>query len=448
MTNRIRIVSIFRILKNLARYPSHGKPFSFEETNNIASVLSALIRNTPETVFQIAIKSYATIRGKKPQKERSISLADRRFGNSPGTLLHLLKNYDGRVPFYLVRAQLINQGHVEGFQPVGLRARLRKGQKLETIVPWAVVIDVTTRCNMRPPCKGCYAAMFPKIDDPPIEEIGRVINEAAELGTSVIVFSGGEPLLRESDLVEVIKRHPQLSFAIFTNGTLITEETPHRFLESGAPVIFFVSLEGLKETTDKRRNPGIFEKVTSSMDVLKQAKFPFGFSVTVTQENFSEVMSERFIEFLRKQGCFTGVYFAYKPVGLNPQDSLRLTNYQKRKMGEGIERFRQNGMLIFSPEDFLVKEKRGCIAGEGYVSVTASGEFQPCVFIHAADLGLKLFGEGRKTFSEVLTSSPLIKACQSAQSVSRCCLIEERPDVLCQILEETKAISTEQKAVR
>jgi MoaA/NifB/PqqE/SkfB family radical SAM enzyme len=445
LENKIRRI---RIVKNIICYLFGKKSISLEEADKIADTSYPLMRNVPERVFQIAIKTYALIRKAKPQKAKSIGLTGRRFGNSSRTLFHLLKTYDPRVPFYLARAQLINQGRVKGFGPVGPRVRLKRAQELGVVVPWVLVINVTTRCNMNPFCRGCYAAMFPKIDDPSVKEIDRLIDEVVELGTSVVVFSGGEPLLRELDLVEVIRKHPQLSFAIFTNGTLITEETPRRFLASGAPVMFFVSLEGFKETTDRRRNPGTFEKVVDSINVLRRAKFPFAFSVTATRENYSEAMSEEFIDFLKSQECLAALYFVYKPVGLNPQDDLRLTDEQKQQMREAIERFRREGMLIFSPEDFLAKERIGCIAGEGYVSVTARGELQPCVFIHAADPEIKLFGEGRQTFSEALTSSSLIRACQSAQSDSRCCLIEERPNVLRQILEETKAISTEQKAVR
>src|SRR3990172_7749033 len=87
-----------------------------------------------------------------------------------------------------------------------------------------VVWNIIRRCNLH--CAHCYSDSHDRDYEGELDtaEARRVIDDLAELGVPVILFSGGEPLLRE-DLFELIAYAQQRGIrgVISTNGTLITQ---------------------------------------------------------------------------------------------------------------------------------------------------------------------------------------------------------------------------------
>ena len=85
-----------------------------------------------------------------------------------------------------------------------------------------VVWNMTQRCNLK--CVHCYAkATTEKGTDPISTEQAKVmIDDLAQFGAPVMLFSGGEPLVRE-DLPELAKyaTGKGMRAVISTNGTLI-----------------------------------------------------------------------------------------------------------------------------------------------------------------------------------------------------------------------------------
>ena len=89
-------------------------------------------------------------------------------------------------------------------------------------VPWAVLLDPTSACNMR--CTGCWAAEYGHQLNLTVEDIDSIITQGKQLGTYMYIYTGGEPLVRKSDLIRICEMHPDCEFLSFTNGTLIDED--------------------------------------------------------------------------------------------------------------------------------------------------------------------------------------------------------------------------------
>jgi MoaA/NifB/PqqE/SkfB family radical SAM enzyme len=97
------------------------------------------------------------------------------------------------------------------------RARfLRKGVQ----IPPMIIFSVTNDCNLD--CAGCYAKILHHSNKKELtpSEFKDTIRQAQELGVSVILLAGGEPLMRE-ELLDTIKAFPNMIFLLFTNGTLL-----------------------------------------------------------------------------------------------------------------------------------------------------------------------------------------------------------------------------------
>ena len=117
-----------------------------------------------------------------------------------------------------------------------------------------VVWNMTARCNLE--CRHCYIESSPAATSRELstDEARALIDDLAALGAPVVLFSGGEPLLRDDvyDLAAYASARglrPSLS----TNGTLITPEVAARLKDAGFAYVG-VSLDGAEATHDYFRN--------------------------------------------------------------------------------------------------------------------------------------------------------------------------------------------------
>jgi radical SAM protein with 4Fe4S-binding SPASM domain len=103
-----------------------------------------------------------------------------------------------------------------------------------------------------------------------LETIGRIIDEAAEMGTFSLTITGGEPLLRPDllDIYDHVKAKGILPI-LFTNGTLVTSRIA-RHLAEYPPLFVEVSLYGSsKETYESITGiSGSYERCVQGINVL------------------------------------------------------------------------------------------------------------------------------------------------------------------------------------
>jgi len=127
-----------------------------------------------------------------------------------------------------VRKKLVNSLVVKEFmQGSVMRERIRSEG---LAAPQAYLISPTMRCNLR--CQGCYAANYSQKDDLEFEVIDRILTEGEELGIFWLTILGGEPFIRQ-DMWEIYKRHSDIFFQVYTNGTLIDKEAAKKLGRSG-----------------------------------------------------------------------------------------------------------------------------------------------------------------------------------------------------------------------
>ncbi len=153
-----------------------------------------------------------------------------------------------------------------------------------------VVWNMTRRCNLK--CIHCYSNSrnIPYRDEMTTEEGKALITDLAAFGSPVILFSGGEPLIRK-DLPELAQYAVDrgMRAVISTNGTLLTPERIRVFREIGLSYIG-VSLDGLQETHDFFRGvPGTFVRAMRGMRASRDAGIKVGVRFTVNRHNVQDV---------------------------------------------------------------------------------------------------------------------------------------------------------------
>jgi MoaA/NifB/PqqE/SkfB family radical SAM enzyme len=257
--------------------------------------------------------------------------------------------------------------------------------------PWFLVISPTRACNLQ--CEGCYAnagaGSAPMTGESLAWEVlDRVMTEAKQQwGVRLFVFSGGEPLCYRSqgrDLLDIVEKNKDCLFLMFTNGTLLGEETAERLARLGnlTPAL---SVEGPEAQTDERRGEGTQRRVLEAMQRLRVAGVPFGISMTVTQANCGQVLADDLLDlYFDREGAFYGFVFQYMPIGRTPNLDWMPAAAQRIPFWERswqVVRERRLFLLDFFNHGPLVE---GCIAAgreRGYLHIDWRGDVMPCVFL-------------------------------------------------------------------
>ncbi len=153
-----------------------------------------------------------------------------------------------------------------------------------------VVWNVGQRCNLK--CVHCYS-QSKDVEYPGelnTKEAKAMLDGLAEYGAPVILFSGGEPLMRE-DLMELITyaRDKGLRAVISTNGTLITEEKAEELKKFGLSYVG-ISLDGLRETNDKFRGiEGAFDDALQGIRNCLKLGIKVGLRFTINKRNAQDI---------------------------------------------------------------------------------------------------------------------------------------------------------------
>jgi 12,18-didecarboxysiroheme deacetylase len=195
-----------------------------------------------------------------------------------------------------------------------------------------VVWNMTRRCNLK--CIHCYSnsADIDYPDELTTEEGKKLIDDLAAFGSPVILFSGGEPLIRK-DLLELAQYATDkgMRAVISTNGTLITREIAAKLQKIGLSYVG-VSLDGLEKTHDRfRGKKGAFAEAIEGIRNCREAGIKVGIRFTVNKHNVADVPA--MFDLLRKEKierlCFYHLVYTGRGSKLREED---LTHEETRKL--------------------------------------------------------------------------------------------------------------------
>jgi len=155
-----------------------------------------------------------------------------------------------------------------------------------------VVWNATRRCNLK--CIHCYAHAKdqPSPDELSTAEGKRLLDDLAQFGAPVVLFSGGEPLMRP-DLVELADYavNKGMRAVISTNGTLITPAMAQSLKAVGLSYVG-ISLDGLEAVNDRFRGvKGAFRMAMQGIEACQKAGIKVGLRFTMNRFNAGEIPS-------------------------------------------------------------------------------------------------------------------------------------------------------------
>lgn len=301
--------------------------------------------------------------------------------------------------------------------------------------------NITNQCNLS--CSHCYINAGPdakKEEELSLDEAKAFLDDLAEMGIPLLMFSGGEPLIRK-DIWELAAyaQSRGLKTALSSNGTLITKRVAEKIKEYGIEYVG-ISLDGAKnETHDAMRNqPGSFKKAVEALRNCIEIGLKCGIRVTVTRRNYKEIPKLIDLSIQLKVPRFCLYWLVPSGRGktlfenqkLKSEEALRLLDvlYTKAKKfdPEKMEILTvdapQDGVYILnrlaaeeSPEyenalSLLQSTGDSCSAGNRIANIDPSGNVYPCQFAQMPELRIGNIKQRR--FSEIWEdeASPILSA--------------------------------------
>lgn len=153
-----------------------------------------------------------------------------------------------------------------------------------------VVWNITKRCNLK--CIHCYSDSVDKKyrDELTTSEAKGVIDDLAEFKVPVIIFSGGDPLLRD-DIFEVANyaKSKGIRCALSTNGVLIDKYTARVIKDTGFAYVG-VSMDGIGEFNDRFRGmEGAYNMALKGIRNSRDMGVRTGLRLTLTKRNLGQL---------------------------------------------------------------------------------------------------------------------------------------------------------------
>jgi 12,18-didecarboxysiroheme deacetylase len=186
-----------------------------------------------------------------------------------------------------------------------------------------VVWNITRRCNLK--CVHCYSRSENREYEGELstEEGQALLQDLARFGSPVVLFSGGEPLLRR-DLIVLAQRATDLGMraVISTNGTLINAKAARELKRIGLSYVG-VSLDGIEKTHDGfRGTPGAFEAALRGIQHCQEAGIKVGVRFTINRRNAQDI--PQIFDLLEKEAiprvCFYHLVYAGRGTELVGED--------------------------------------------------------------------------------------------------------------------------------
>ena len=273
--------------------------------------------------------------------------------------------------------------------PAGLRALERKVREIifKQVWPATSNISVTWKCQCN--CEHCSADSF--VNKPgeelTAEELKTVVDGSIELGSNLVIYTGGEPTLKPEilELIDYVPKDKAMCM-IFTNGIKLSESGFTEKLAKAGLATLNISIDDFKpEVHDKLRGvKGLYHRAFEGAKAAREAGILTGVSTYATHENVNNGSLEKVINKAIDDGFHEVTIFDCIPSGKYlKRTDLILSEEDKKKVIKLSRKYLEDPAcpigicaqaLINSPIG------AGCFGAYSQYYMTARGDVNPCDF--------------------------------------------------------------------
>ncbi|MCB1020080.1 MAG: radical SAM protein [Bryobacterales bacterium] len=326
---------------------------------------------------------------------------------------------------------------VKGMRSVQtFKKRIKQGEHF----PPFLFISIISGCQLR--CQGCWVDVAAESKKIELEDLDRIVTDAKKRGNSYFGILGGEPFLHPH-LFDLLERHPDCYFQIFTNGHLIDDARAKelRRIGNASPLI---SVEGTQIISDERRGrKNVLDKTLAGIEACRRNRLITGVATSVCKTNIDDLVNEAWLKRLIDMGVHYAWFHTYRVVGPNPSGELALTPEEVLRVRRFIVETRAKLPIAIVDAYWDDEGQALCPMATGVSHhISPYGDVEPCPIIQFATESI----HDRPSLYETMTESGFLRDFrETAAKATRGCIVLERPDLVREIVSRHGARDTTQR---
>jgi MoaA/NifB/PqqE/SkfB family radical SAM enzyme len=252
--------------------------------------------------------------------------------------------------------------------------------------PVLVQFEVTRRCNAR--CGFCDYWKTPA--ETKADELKSFADAARFFNPMVVIFTGGEPLIRRDleDVVASVAGAIRLKYlGVITHGGMLTPERARALWDAGLNQ-FSISLDYLDERHDRARGiPGLVAKIFRTVDAMRAGGIDnIRFNTVIKDDNLDQI-----VPILRRAeslGC--GVNLSVYTDSKNGNRAHLLREEQRRELVALVDEllaYKRRRRGVITNSDYYLEQiprylrgemKEPCRSGIDTVHISPTGGVRRC----------------------------------------------------------------------
>lgn len=332
----------------------------------------------------------------------------------------LMQMFDGTKPSIVENDRLIYSTWMPPIpsKPFDRLVSSQMGNMRGKYIPEQLTISITEDC----PNKCLHCALPDTKNRAKLEPdvVISIIDQALDIGTTLIIFDGGEPLLYPGleELISYVDQQRAIS-GLFTSGVGFTAERARRLKQAGLYMLS-VSLDSAHEEGHDlmRGRSGVFSEAMSAIRNGVEAGLFVNIYVVLSPRNIHEL--DDFYRLARETDVHEISFFEIVPTGKwldHTEEVLSAEDHKK------FDAFVSHASVGDGPRIFPIPHvvgKIGCFAGRKWLHITPEGDVWPCSCLPLS-YG-NIHNDRLKTIWEKITEDPAFTGgkCLMRNSEFRC----------------------------
>jgi MoaA/NifB/PqqE/SkfB family radical SAM enzyme len=303
--------------------------------------------------------------------------------------------------------------------------RINKGE----FFPPFLYVSVINSCNLR--CQGCWVDVSAKQQTISPEAFDKLVAEAKEMGNVFFGIVGGEPFMHPQ-LLDMLARHPDCYFQVFTNGQFITPERAQRMKELGN-ITPLISVEGNEIVSNERRGrPDVLSRTMQGLHNCLKHRLFTGVCTSLAKSNIDDLLTENWVDRLIQMGVMYTWFHVYRPMGPDASPELCLTPEQQVRARKFVVEMRTRKPIIIVDAYYDGEGRALCPAATGISHhINPWGGIEPCPIVQFTRESIHSDEADNRSLKEKFLASDYLRDFRKlAQETTRGCIVLERPDLL------------------
>ncbi len=253
-----------------------------------------------------------------------------------------------------------------------------------------VLLAVTSRCSLE--CTHCYERQnINKNNLVTVEKWNETVARLQAMGTSIIILTGGEPLLAFDKVLEILKAgNKELSdFHIHTSGYSVTKNKIKELKKGGLTAAGIGLDDYILERHDKIRGSGSFEQAVNALRLFNEEGILTYVNFCVNKEILKGDEIFRYLDFVKSLNVSLVELLEPRPCGglinepaedlISHKDKERLLNFT---ITANTSKKYKDHPLVYYLAHIEGKNQMGCMMGGlSHFYIDSAGNINPCVFM-------------------------------------------------------------------